>query len=84
VKNVVFGHTHDPDLRGLPSDRERTGEYVNSGTWTIVFSEEERLLREEKEFVYVQILKQPNLQMGLLIKWKDELGEVQRVNLFQI
>jgi UDP-2,3-diacylglucosamine pyrophosphatase LpxH len=83
VRNVAFGHTHDPDLRGLPSDRNRTGEYVNSGTWTIVFSEEERLLREEKEFVYVQILKQPDLQMELL-KWKDELGEGQRVNLFEI
>jgi UDP-2,3-diacylglucosamine pyrophosphatase LpxH len=82
VKNVAFGHTHDPDLRGLPSERDRTGEYVNSGTWTIVFSEEERLLREEKEFVYVRILKQPNLQMELL-KWKDELGEGQRVNLFE-
>jgi UDP-2,3-diacylglucosamine pyrophosphatase LpxH len=82
VKNVVFGHTHDPDLRGLPNDRNRAGEYVNSGTWTIVFSEEERLLREEKEFVYVQILKQPSLQMELL-KWKDELGKGQRVNLFE-
>jgi hypothetical protein len=47
-----------------------------------VFSEEERLLREEKEFVYVQILKQPSLQMELL-KWKDELGKGQRVNLFE-
>jgi UDP-2,3-diacylglucosamine pyrophosphatase LpxH len=83
VKSVVFGHTHDPDLRGLPSDRERIGEYVNSGTWTIVFSEEERLLREEKEFVYVQIMKQPKLKMELL-KWKDELEEGQRVNLFEI
>ena len=83
VKNIVFGHTHDPDLRGLPSDGERIGEYVNSGTWTIVFSEEERLLREEKEFVYVQILKQPKVRMELL-KWKDELGEGQRVNLFEI
>jgi UDP-2,3-diacylglucosamine pyrophosphatase LpxH len=83
VKKVVFGHTHDPDLRGLPSDRERFGEYVNSGTWTTVFSEEEKLLREEKEFAYVQILKQPELKMKLL-KWKDELGEGQRVNLFQI
>ena len=83
IKNVIFGHTHDPDLRGLPSDRERIGEYVNSGTWTIVFSEEERLLREEKEFVYVQILKQPEPKMELL-KWKDELREGQRVNLFEI
>jgi UDP-2,3-diacylglucosamine pyrophosphatase LpxH len=83
VKNVVFGHTHDPDLRGLPSDRKRIGEYVNSGTWTTVFSEEERLLREEKEFVYVQIVKQPEPKMDLL-KWKDELGKGQRVNLFEI
>lgn len=83
VKNIVFGHTHDPDLRGLPSDRERTGEYVNSGTWTIVFSEEERLLREDKEFAYVRILKQPELKMELL-KWKDELREGQRLNLFEI
>jgi UDP-2,3-diacylglucosamine pyrophosphatase LpxH len=82
VKNVAFGHTHDPDLRGLPSDEDRTGEYVNSGTWTIVFSDEERLLREAKEFVYVQILKQPNLQMELL-QWKDELGKGQRVKLFE-
>lgn len=81
VKIVAFGHTHDPDLRGLPSDRCRTGEYVNSGTWTVVFSEEERLLREEKEFVYVQILKHPSLRMDLL-KWRDELGKEQRVNLF--
>jgi UDP-2,3-diacylglucosamine pyrophosphatase LpxH len=82
IQNITFGHTHDPDLRGLPSDSDRTGEYVNSGTWTILFSEEERLLREEKEFVYVQILKQPNVQMELL-KWKDELGKGQRVNLFE-
>jgi UDP-2,3-diacylglucosamine pyrophosphatase LpxH len=82
VKLVAFGHTHDPDLRGLPSDRDRTGEYVNSGTWTIVFSEEERLLREEKEFVHVQILKKPSLRMELL-KWRDELGKGQRVNLFE-
>jgi UDP-2,3-diacylglucosamine pyrophosphatase LpxH len=83
VKFVIFGHTHDPDLRGLPNDKERVSEYVNSGTWTKVFSEGERLLREEKEFVYVQILKQPKPKMELL-KWKDELGQGERVNLFEV
>jgi UDP-2,3-diacylglucosamine pyrophosphatase LpxH len=83
IRNIVFGHTHDPDLRGLPTDRDRIGEYVNSGTWTIVFSEEERLLREEKEFVYVQILKRPKPKTDLL-KWKDELGQGERVNLFEV
>jgi len=83
VKYVVLGHTHDPDLKGLPNDKERIGEYVNSGTWTKVFSEEERLLREEKEFVYVQILKKPKPKMELL-KWNDKLGEGERVNLFEV
>jgi UDP-2,3-diacylglucosamine pyrophosphatase LpxH len=83
VNYIIFGHTHAPDLRGLPSDRERMSEYVNSGTWTKILSEEERLLREEKEFVYAQILKQPNPKMELL-KWKDELGEGERVNLFEV
>ncbi len=83
VKTVVFGHTHDPDLRVLSSDEERFGEYVNSGTWTIVFNEEERLLREEKEFVYVQIRKQHTPKMELL-KWKDELRQGERVNLFEV
>ena len=83
VKFVILGHTHDPDLRGLPTDKERVSEYVNSGTWTKVFSEEERLLREEKEFVYVQILKRPKPKTDLL-KWKDELGQGERVNLFKV
>lgn len=80
VKYVVFGHTHDPDLAGLPSDRDRKGEYVNSSTWTKVFVEEES---EEKEFVFVQILKNgKDLRMDLL-KWRDELGRPERVLLFE-
>jgi len=83
IEYIIFGHTHDPDLRGLPEDKKRISEYVNSGTWTIVFSGEERLLREEKEFAYVQILKQPHVKMELL-KWKDDLGQGERVNLFEV
>jgi len=83
VKFIIFGHTHDPDLRGLPSDKERTGEYINSGTWTIISSEEERLLREEKEFAYIEVLKEPKQKIELL-KWKDELGKGERLNLFEV
>lgn len=82
VKFVLFGHTHEPDLRGLPNDKERMGEYVNSGTWTKLFHEEETLLREEKEFAYAQVLREPEPKIELL-KWKDELGESERVNLFE-
>jgi UDP-2,3-diacylglucosamine pyrophosphatase LpxH len=82
VKFVFFGHTHEPDLRGLPDDKKRMGEYVNSGTWTKVFNEEDRVLREEKEFAYVQVLREPKPKIELL-KWKDELGESERVKLFE-
>jgi UDP-2,3-diacylglucosamine pyrophosphatase LpxH len=86
VKYVVFGHTHDPDLVGFPSERNRISEYVNSSTWTKVFVQEESeegLIREEKEFVFVQILKaQKRVRMHLL-KWKDELGKAERVLLFK-
>jgi hypothetical protein len=47
-----------------------------------VFSEEERLLREEKEFVFVRILKEPKVKVDLL-KWKDERGQADRVSLFE-
>ena len=86
VKYVVFGHTHDPDLAGLPSDKNRKGEYVNSSTWTRVFVKEESeegMIREEKEFVFVRILKnEKRLRMDLL-KWKDELGKPERVLLYK-
>jgi UDP-2,3-diacylglucosamine pyrophosphatase LpxH len=86
VKYVVFGHTHDPYLAGLPNDKDRKGEYVNSSTWTKVFVKEESeegLIREEKEFVFVRILKnEKELRMDLL-KWRNELGKPERVLLFK-
>ncbi len=50
VKYIVMGHTHDANLQQLGNSRE----YFNTGTWTKVFSEEEMLIREECEFIFVQ------------------------------
>jgi len=82
VRYVVFGHTHEADLCSLSSDAE--AEYVNSGTWTKIFSSDpaERLLREEQECVFAQILKDEDNKLELM-KWKDELGRGERVNLFE-
>lgn len=82
VRYVVFGHTHDADLQPLPSGPPRA-EYVNSGTWTRVFAAnfEERLLKEESEFVYVLVDRtKPKIE---LLRWRDDLGEGERVRLFQ-
>jgi predicted phosphodiesterase len=82
VRYVVFGHTHEVDLLSLAS--HRGAEYVNSGTWTVIFSTDpaERLLRKEQESVFVQILRDEDDKLELM-KWKDELGRGERVNLFE-
>jgi UDP-2,3-diacylglucosamine pyrophosphatase LpxH len=82
VRYVVFGHTHDADLYLFHS--EAKAEYANSGTWTKIFSGNptERLLREEQESVFVQILRDENDKLELM-KWKDELGRGERVHLFE-
>jgi len=81
VRYVVFGHTHEVDLHLLnPAGKE---EYSNSGTWTKIFSSDptERLLHEEHESIFVQILKDDANKLELL-KWRDDIGLGERVKLF--
>lgn len=82
VRYVVFGHTHDADLFLFPPDGK--AEYANSGTWTKIFSSNptERLLHDEQESVFIQILKDEENKLELM-KWRDDLGRGERVKLFE-
>jgi len=82
VRYVLFGHTHEADLQVIDPGPPRA-EYVNSGTWTTIFAEswEEHLLHEESEFVFVEFDRLTR-KMELL-RWRDDLGEGERVRLFQ-
>jgi hypothetical protein len=82
VRYVAFGHTHEADLLSLSHDAG--SEYANSGTWTKIFSNNpaERLLHEEQESVFIRILKDEGDKLELM-KWRDELGRGERVNLFE-
>ena len=85
VRYVVFGHTHEADLRPLGEEGNKKmwdQEYVNSGTWTRVFTEDlaERLLKDENEFVFVMI--DTSTEKMELLRWKDELNQGERVRLF--
>jgi UDP-2,3-diacylglucosamine pyrophosphatase LpxH len=82
VPYVVFGHTHEA-YRKLFSTDKRKAQYLNSGTWTKVFtmSMEERLLKEESEFVYVQ-LDRDNRNIEFL-RWRDDLNAGETVLLFE-
>ncbi len=88
VRYVVFGHTHEADIRLLPETPEgKISEYVNSGTWTKAFTAnyEEALFKSENEFVYVNIRyndAKKDIRMELL-RWNDSIKEGERVRLLE-
>jgi UDP-2,3-diacylglucosamine pyrophosphatase LpxH len=79
VQYVVMGHTHDPDLQNLGGGRE----YFNTGTWTRVFSEEERLLREDVEFTFLEGVRKDGRLRLKLMKWDDNALEPRLLPLLE-
>lgn len=63
---VVLGHSHEVDLARLNSESE----YFNTGTWTKVFSEEPRIIREEKELTFLRALLSSDGWKAKLMKWE--------------
>jgi len=78
VRFVTMGHTHDTDLSPVGIN----GEYFNTGTWTKVFSEEERLIREESELVFPQGIRGAHGITCKLMRWNDGANEPRLVKLF--
>ena len=79
VKIIVMGHTHDPVIKKIGDDCW----YYNTSTWTTVFSEEERLIRDEKQFAFLKVKltdKGPDAQ---LMRWNDAAGECEQLILFE-
>lgn len=79
AKIIVMGHTHDPAIKKIGNDCW----YYNTSTWTTVFSEEERLIRDEKQFALLKVKltdKGPDAQ---LMRWNDAAGECEQLILFE-
>jgi UDP-2,3-diacylglucosamine pyrophosphatase LpxH len=83
VQYVIMGHTHDAELHTIGEDDGRIKEYFNTGTWTTVFSEEERLIRKPIEFVFVQGLRVGDGLTLKLLEWSDAPGEPRLIKLFR-
>jgi UDP-2,3-diacylglucosamine pyrophosphatase LpxH len=79
VQTIIFGHTHDPDIRKVNNDCW----YVNTGTWTTVFSEEERIIREAKQFAFVWIKKKNGELSPELCRWNDYRNQSEKLILFE-
>lgn len=75
-----MGHTHDPQLCPLKDDLR---EYFNTGSWTKVFSEDERLIREDVELVFLQGIRTGKDLKLRLMEWDDAAGEPRLLKLFE-
>ncbi len=75
---VVMGHTHEPDIWQL-DDGAR---YFNVGTWTKIFSREDRVIREEKELTFLRILCPGNELKCKLMKWEGQRAEARLAYVF--
>ena len=79
IKIIVMGHTHDPVIKKIGDDCW----YYNTSTWTTVFSEDERLVRDDKQFALLKVKltdKGPDAQ---LMRWNDAAGECEQLILFE-
>ncbi len=74
---IVMGHCHEPDLVRYPSGCQ----YINTGTWTKIFSYESIAVREEKEFIYTRIIAEGDKRKMDLMKWEGRGGTGRRANL---
>ncbi len=74
---IVMGHCHEPDLVRYPSGCH----YINTGTWTRIFSYESSAVREEKEFIYTRITAEGGKRKMDLMKWEGRGGIGRRANL---
>lgn len=87
TRYIIFGHTHEADLYKFPrdADEKNQNQYMNSGTWTKGFASnyEEMLLKEENEFAYVHIKDIGGEIKMELLRWKEALGEGERIRLFE-
>jgi hypothetical protein len=83
VQYVIMGHTHDAELYPVGEDGGREKEYFNTGTWTTVFSEDERLIRKPFEFIFVQGERRGDGLTVKLLEWNDGAGEPRLLKLFR-
>jgi len=83
VPYLVFGHTHCADVVKLPRQPELPYDqwYVNTGTWTQVLSEEEQLIRDRKQFTFLEIVPGEERERPTLWHWNDDAGRPARVLL---
>lgn len=83
IRYVVMGHTHDAELYDIGTPTSPPREYFNTGTWTKVFSEEERLLRDDLELVFLEGVRAQGALRMRLLEWSQGAAVPTLVPLFR-
>lgn len=77
VRYITFGHSHEPDIVRLDSESA----YFNTGTWGVIFNEQEELIRQKEQFAFLMI-EHPGAEPRLM-RWNDPLGQPELLPLFE-
>ena len=86
VPYVAMGHTHDPELCAIgPGEApDRSREYFNTGTWTKVYDEKARPIRDESEFDFLEGRRRGGDLRMRLNKWDAAAGEPRLARLRRV
>ncbi|WP_420629595.1 hypothetical protein [Candidatus Leptofilum sp.] len=94
VRYFIFGHNHEANALLLPpTDKNRPNYrqwYVNTGAWVPVFSESERLLREDEQLTFLRLVpgrvqhgdEAKNKDIPELLQWSAQANAPMPVRLF--
>ncbi|MEZ4594578.1 MAG: hypothetical protein R3D55_26055 [Chloroflexota bacterium] len=94
VRYFIFGHDHAANVRLLPpTDKDRPSFrqwYVNTGAWVPVFSESDRLLRQDEQLTFLRLVPGRVRQgdeakirdMPELLQWSPQANAPMPVRLF--
>ncbi|MCB8977835.1 MAG: metallophosphoesterase [Ardenticatenaceae bacterium] len=96
VRYFIFGHDHAANVQLLPpTDKDRPNYrqwYVNTGAWVPVFSESERLLRQDEQLTFLRLVpgrvqssdEAQNRDMPELLQWSAQANAPLDVRLFAV
>ena len=92
VPYFVFGHDHAARVRIINTDNNPGMRqwYVNTGAWVPIFSDAERLLRDDEQLTFLRLVPgriaadahRSNLDVPELLQWSAEANAPMPVRLF--
>ena len=93
VPYFVYGHDHAADVRTIHTKNQPAYRqwYVNTGAWVPIFSENDRLLRDDEQLTFLRIVpsrltdeaRAENRDTPELLQWSSEANAPRPVRLFE-